>query len=113
MHDRVERHFVGETADGIAWATLNRPKQMNAFSDQMRDDLIAFLSNVEHDPSVRCVVLRGAGNHFMAGGDIKSFTEHMALDAEARRAQNPPPRFRNGNIRFPVPARSPSAATAP
>ena len=86
MHDRVERHFVGETADGIAWATLNRPKQMNAFSDQMRDDLIAFLSNVEHDPSVRCVVLRGAGNHFMAGGDIKSFTEYMALDAAARRA---------------------------
>ena len=86
MHDRVERHFVGEAANGIAWATLNRPKQMNAFSDQMRDDLIAFLTNVEHDPTVRCVVLRGAGNHFMAGGDIKSFTEHMAMDADARRA---------------------------
>ena len=80
MHDRVERHFVGEIANGIAWATLNRPKQLNAFSDQMRDDLIAFLTNVEHDSSVRCLVLRGAGNHFMAGGDIKSFTEHMALD---------------------------------
>jgi 2-(1,2-epoxy-1,2-dihydrophenyl)acetyl-CoA isomerase len=86
MHDRVERHFIGEAADGIAWATLNRPKQLNAFSDQMRDDLIAFLTNVEHDPSVRCVVLRGAGDHFMVGGDIKSFTQHMALDADARRA---------------------------
>jgi 2-(1,2-epoxy-1,2-dihydrophenyl)acetyl-CoA isomerase len=86
MHERVERHFVGEIANGIAWATLNRPKQLNAFSDQMRDDFIAFLTNIEHDPSVRCVVLRGAGNHFMAGGDIKSFTEHMASDPAARRA---------------------------
>jgi 2-(1,2-epoxy-1,2-dihydrophenyl)acetyl-CoA isomerase len=86
MHDRTKRHFIGEVVDGIAWATLNRPSDLNAFSDEMRDEFIAFLAGIEHDPSVRCVVLRGNGKHFMAGGDIKSFTEHMAQDPDTRRS---------------------------
>lgn len=86
MHDRAERHFIGEVIDGVAWATLNRPRTLNAFSDEMRDDFIAFLTRIEHDPAVRAVVIRGSGDHFMAGGDVKSFTQHMSQDAATRRA---------------------------
>ena len=78
--------FIGTTADGIAWATLNRPQSLNAFSFQMRDDLIRFLLRVENDPQVRCVVLRGAGGNFMAGGDVKAFTAQMGLPPDERRA---------------------------
>ena len=43
----------------------------------MRELIQPFLRHAEDDPAVRCVVLRGAGGNFMAGGDVKSFTEHM------------------------------------
>ncbi len=69
-----EPHFLGTVEDGIGWAQLNRPASPNAFSDPMRDALIAFLLRAETDPAIRCVVLEGAGKHFMAGGDVKSFT---------------------------------------
>jgi len=77
--------LIGSVEDGIAWATLNRPASLNAFSDQMRDDLIGFLLRIENDPAVRCVVLQGAGKHFMAGGDVKSFTENFSAPPEERR----------------------------
>ncbi|MGB3864261.1 MAG: enoyl-CoA hydratase-related protein [Xanthobacteraceae bacterium] len=80
-----EAHFVGEVRDGVAWARLNRPEALNAFSDEMRDLLIAFLLKVESDPNVRCIVLEGGGRHFMAGGDVKSFTEHFQSSPEKRK----------------------------
>jgi 2-(1,2-epoxy-1,2-dihydrophenyl)acetyl-CoA isomerase len=78
--------FIGEIAGSVAWATLNRPASLNAFSLQMRDEFVRFLLRIEHDPQVRCVVLRGAGGNFMAGGDVKAFTTQLALPAEERRA---------------------------
>jgi|SRR5665213_613170 len=78
--------FIGHIEDGIAWATLNRPDALNAFSFQMRDELILFLQRVEADSSVRCVVLRGAGGNFMAGGDVKAFTSQISLPDDERRA---------------------------
>ena len=72
-----EPPFVGKVEDAVAWATFNRPQSLNAYSEPMRDLLLPFLREVEADPAVRCVVLRGAGGNFMAGGDVKSFTEHL------------------------------------
>src|SRR5690606_3282830 len=43
------------------------------------------LEEVEHDPSVRCILVTGAGEHFMAGGDVKSFAETLTLPPEERR----------------------------
>ena len=79
-------HFIGTIESGIAWATLNRPESMNAFSFEMRDELIRFLQRAEADDQVRCVVLRGAGGNFMAGGDVKAFTAQIALPPDERRA---------------------------
>ncbi len=79
-------HFSGRIEDGIAWATLNRPDAMNAFSAEMRDGLIDFLTRAEADPAVRCVVLAGSGENFMAGGDVKSFTADLAQAPELRRS---------------------------
>jgi len=51
--------------------TLNRPQSHNAMSLIMVDELMAVFDWVEANPDVRAVVLRGAGGHFCAGGDIK------------------------------------------
>ena len=62
----------------IATITLNRPAALNSLDLTMTMELAAVTSLIENDEGVRCVVLRGAGDHFMAGGDIKTF--HQGLD---------------------------------
>jgi enoyl-CoA hydratase len=52
---------------------LNRPEKRNAFSAEMRDALCEALALVVQDPSVRRVVLTGAGAGFCSGGDLDEF----------------------------------------
>lgn len=74
-----------EIADSIATVTLNRPAALNALNADMKDALLETVSRVEADPAVRCMVIRGAGESFMAGGDLKSFAEDFGRDALWRR----------------------------
>jgi len=73
-------HVLAEVRDGIGWLTLNRPQSLNALSFEMTDLLIRHTAAFEKDPAVRCVVVRGAGTHFMAGGDIKGFHRSLTED---------------------------------
>jgi 2-(1,2-epoxy-1,2-dihydrophenyl)acetyl-CoA isomerase len=75
-----DAHVLTEVKDGIGWITLNRPEVLNALSAQMTDGLIVATRDFERDPAVRCVVIRGAGTHFMAGGDIKGFHKSLTDD---------------------------------
>ena len=70
------------SADGIATITLNRPAALNALNADMVVELAHAVHTAGQD-DVRVVVIRGAGGHFMAGGDIKSFKGW--LDAEPDR----------------------------
>ena len=56
--------------DGIATITLNRPEKMNAFTAQMRDDLVAAFDLTDADDAVRVVIVTGAGRAFCAGADL-------------------------------------------
>jgi enoyl-CoA hydratase/carnithine racemase len=57
----------------VVWVTLNRPKVLNAYDTQMRDDLFAAFSTAREDPSIRALVVHGAGRAFCSGGDIREF----------------------------------------
>jgi enoyl-CoA hydratase/carnithine racemase len=57
----------------VAWVTLNRPDQLNAYNVAMRDDLFAILSAIHEDHEVRAMVLTGAGKAFSTGGDLHEF----------------------------------------
>jgi len=70
-----------DTTTGVATITLNRPKALNALDHILSDRLHDAVSLVERDKAVRAVVLQGTGEHFMAGGDIKTF--HATLDEPA------------------------------
>ena len=73
-------------ADGVATLTMNRPEARNALSAEMRAGLDDAFHRFEHDESVRCVVLRGEGEHFMAGGDVKGFGQILSdVDPAAMR----------------------------
>lgn len=72
--------------DGVATLTLNRPGVLNTISVEMMEDLAVAVRALKADTSVEVVVIQGAGDHFMAGGDIKDFEKHLAHDAPTRLA---------------------------
>jgi enoyl-CoA hydratase/carnithine racemase len=73
-----------EAADGVGVITLNRPNMLNALSARAggtRDQIIAALELAETDPSVGCVLLRGAGRSFCGGGDLTGNAKRLrAID---------------------------------
>lgn len=71
----------------IAILTANRPEARNALSLEMRERLTDVLHDLEQDDCVRCLVLCGAGDHFMAGGDVKGMADIFKLSAEQIRKQ--------------------------
>ena len=53
---------------------LNRPRVMNAYNVQMRDELFITLEAVRDDPDVRVAIISGAGERaFCAGADLTEF----------------------------------------
>ncbi|MGE5466285.1 MAG: enoyl-CoA hydratase/isomerase family protein [Ignavibacteria bacterium] len=75
-----------EVRDAVATITLNRPQALNALNHEMARALRDAAERVEADASVRAVVVRGAGPHFMAGGDIKSFDAMLKMPEQERLA---------------------------
>ena len=59
-----------EARDGIARLTLNRPDKLNSFNGAMHAELRAALDGVQHDKSIRVLVITGAGRGFCAGQDL-------------------------------------------
>ena len=58
----------------VAHVTLDRPRVLNAYNAQMRDDLWQALEAARDDPEVGAVVLAGAGERaFCAGADLTEF----------------------------------------
>ena len=70
--------------NGIFEITLNRPKQLNALNWEMITQLNEIADEIEQNSNVRCVVLKGRGDHFMAGGDIMFFHELLDMDDEIK-----------------------------
>ena len=73
-----------EIKNSIAHVAFNRPGSMNALDEDLAHALSHIMEEIGQDHSIRCVVLFGAGDHFMAGGDLKAF--HIKLENEPDRA---------------------------
>lgn len=67
---RSYRTLIVSTGAGVATLTLNRPERRNAIGSEMANELLWALDDAFSDPSVRSVVLTGAGKAFCAGGDF-------------------------------------------
>lgn len=77
-----------QTEGAIGWLTFNRPEQRNAMTFEMYDGLLEVCDQVDANPEIRVLVLRGAGKTFVAGTDIAQFravkTAEDAVAYEAR-----------------------------
>ena len=71
---------------GVATIVMNRPEVLNALDAEMAERLAAVTGDLAADPQVRCVVIRGGGDHFMAGGDVRQF--HGYLDRPREEIQD-------------------------
>lgn len=69
-----------ELRGAVALLSLNRPAQYNALSKEMIADLHENLDLLAADPSVRAVVLGGAGKAFCAGHDLKQLMANRKLE---------------------------------
>lgn len=63
--------LIIETIDQVARITLNRPERANALSQLMLDEIARALDDAERDPTIRAVIVRGAGPAFSSGFDLK------------------------------------------
>jgi enoyl-CoA hydratase len=73
--------------DRLARITLNRPDKLNALSQDLLREFEHALREAEDDPSVRVVIVRGAGRAFSAGYDI--VTPRRAAEYRPQGAQAP------------------------
>ena len=64
--------------NGVARVVLDRPKSINALSEDMLSALQSCLDDIAADRSIRAVILRSSGDHFCAGHNLKEMTARRA-----------------------------------
>jgi enoyl-CoA hydratase len=77
-----------EREEPIAVVLLNRPRQLNALSDELMDELVSELQRLDRDDAIRCIVLGGSERAFAAGADIEELAATSAIELyHARRVE--------------------------
>lgn len=66
-----------ETGAGVATIIIDRPPKLNAITPDMAQALARICADVDRDPAVRAVIVRGAGpKAFSAGSDLNALADH-------------------------------------
>jgi enoyl-CoA hydratase len=76
---------IVERDDPIGVVLLNRPKQLNALSGVLMDELVAALRALDEDDAIRCIVLGGNERAFAAGADVGELASATPIELYANR----------------------------
>jgi enoyl-CoA hydratase/carnithine racemase len=79
-HDYTDALLARDGA--VAMLTLNRPEKLNAFGPKMEEDIRAAIAEVNRDPSIRVLIVTGAGRAFSAGADVKAWDARIREGGE-------------------------------
>lgn len=73
-----------EVRDGVGTITINRPEKHNALTLAMKSELQRLSKEIQEQPDVRVVILKGAGPSFCSGHDLSdpSSDPPFAVDSE-------------------------------
>ncbi len=67
-----EPTVLWEAGGGVGRITLNRPHTLNAWTNELGDELGRIVNEEAADPEIRAVIVTGAGRGFSSGADLKS-----------------------------------------
>ena len=68
------QNVLSEVSSGIAYITINRPKQLNALNKETIEELNDAINKADQNRAVKCLIITGADTKaFVAGADIKEF----------------------------------------
>jgi enoyl-CoA hydratase/carnithine racemase len=84
-HARDDDPLIVEIDDGVVSVVLNRPKSVNALSEEMLSALQSCFDGIRQDRSIKAVILRSSGDHFCAGHNLKEMTARRS-DADGGKA---------------------------
>ncbi|WP_022667120.1 enoyl-CoA hydratase/isomerase family protein [Desulfospira joergensenii] len=76
----MEEILIEKTETHVGIITLNRPEQMNTFSSLMAAELKQALVDLDTDPAVRVILIKGAGRAFCAGIDVNELEGKTAVE---------------------------------
>lgn len=78
-------HIIARKDGPIGWLIFDNPSKRNAISISMAHQLPALLSDFDADPSIRVVVITGAGDKsFISGADISEFDKKESTPEAVR-----------------------------
>ncbi len=63
--------LIYEEKGKVGWITLNRPKVLNALSMRLSDEIVCAIEKTRQSTKIKFLVIKGAGNNFSVGDDIK------------------------------------------
>ncbi len=84
MGARMERRIQLDTEGSLAFVTLSHPGKLNAMSRAMWRELRRVFEGLQHESGLRCVIIRGEGGSFSAGGDISEYPGFRFDEASLR-----------------------------
>lgn len=77
---------VEDGNDGVRVLTLNRPERLNSWNAEMRRELREAVEDAALEPTLRVLILTGAGTAFSAGEDVSEMGDLTALGTRGFRA---------------------------
>ena len=79
--------LIYKEIEKVAWITLNRPKVLNALSMRLSEELMEAIEIVRQSTKIRFLVIKGAGENFCVGDDIKEMVSWGDANGITRRVR--------------------------
>lgn len=98
--------------DFVAEITLNRPNNLNTFNFSLAGDLSRALHELDADPKVRVIIIKGAGKAFSAGIDVSDFFNKSTMEYREWIESMEHPLFEISRLKKPVIAQVHGVAAA-
>jgi enoyl-CoA hydratase len=73
-------NIIVEHHDRVGLITINRPKALNAFNQQLTGEFLHAVETLDRDSSMGCIVVIGSEKVFSTGSDIKWIQGRSYMD---------------------------------
>jgi len=68
-------NLIYKEMEQVAWITLNRPDVMNALSMKLSEEIVSAIEIVRQSTKLKSLVIKGAGDNFCVGDDIREMVK--------------------------------------